>query len=86
MSEIAGLKKNVGFLNWVAAIATVAFVTLYFILTAQIDTRFDKVDEPLDEIRSAVAAQTATLTEIDRRLGRLEDRNDAATQGRSQAE
>lgn len=86
MIDIAGLKKNVGFLNWVAGIATVAIVALYFILTAQIDNRFDKVDDPLDQIGRDVAAQTATLSEIDRRLGRLEDRNESKPQGSNREE
>lgn len=76
MIDIAGLKKNVGFLNWVASIAPVAIVALYFILTTQIDSRFDKVDIPLNQIGREVSAQTATLDAIDRRLGRVEDTNE----------
>lgn len=73
MIDIAGLKKNVALLNWAAAAVVSALVGLFFITTNQIDARFDKVDEPLDEISAGVAAQTATLNGMDRRLTRLED-------------
>lgn len=55
MIEIAGLKKNVGFLNWVAGLAALAMVALYFILTAQIDSRFDKVDTKVGEVSRSVS-------------------------------
>ena len=75
--DIAGLQKNVGFLNWVAAAAAVALVALYFILSTQIETRFDKLDVPVREIQASVAGQSATLNAIDARLARSEDKLDA---------
>lgn len=69
--SIAELKKNVGFLNWVAGSATVAIVALYFILSAQIgnsftgaNSRIDHLSEQVTDVRVSVAGQNADIKAI----------------------
>lgn len=69
--DIAGLKKNVGFLNWAVGIIFLsglsALVALYFLLASRIDDRYEKTGDKLDQIvdrisdlRIAVASASAS--------------------------
>lgn len=69
--DVAGLKKNVSFLNWVAAAGVVALISLYFILSGQVDARFDKADErvqklseQVSDVRVLIAGQSADTKAI----------------------
>lgn len=57
--------------------------TIY--LLEKIDSRFDRVDEPLGELQSSISAQTATLNAIERRMIVLEDDRGSDTQASSPA-
>ena len=71
MEDIAGLKKNVGFLNWIAAAGVGAIVALYFVLSGQIDSRFNKADEKISDLRVAIASQAGDVKLI---LDKVDDR------------
>lgn len=69
--DIAGLKKNVAFLNWVAAAGAAALIALYFILANQIDdgaresrVSLQRVSEQLSDVRVAVASQSADIKAV----------------------
>jgi len=53
--EIAGIKKNLGFLNWIAAAGVAALIGLYFILSGQIDSRFDKAGSKIEHVSDQVS-------------------------------
>jgi hypothetical protein len=74
------LEQHRDWLWKVLGLTIAAMGAAFLFLLTQIDSRFDRVDEPLDEIRSAVAAQGAASEEIARRLTRMEDRNEPNTQ------
>ena len=54
VEDMAGLKKNVGFLNWALGIMYVAglsaIISSYFLLDGRIDTRFDKADAKIERL------------------------------------
>jgi hypothetical protein len=56
--DIAGLKKNVGFLNWAVAITFLsgltALVFIYFNLSGLIDNRYERLDGKLDHIADKI--------------------------------
>lgn len=62
-----------------------ALLAITVLLLERIDSRFDRVDEPLDQLQASIAAQTATLEEIDRRLTGLENRNGDQPSGSDKA-
>lgn len=66
--------------TWIWVVIGLAFTALgasFLFLLSQIDSRFDRVDEPLDELRGVVSGQSATLDAIDKNLVRIETRMEA---------
>lgn len=72
MTRRITLEQNVKGLNIWAAILTAAFGAAFIFFLLRIDERFDRVDEPLDELQATVAGQAATLSAIEKSLERIE--------------
>lgn len=71
---------------WVViGLVAAALGAAFLFLLTQIDSRFDRVDAPLDDLRGVVAGQTATLEAIDKNLSRIENKletgNDRPSEG-----
>lgn len=64
MSDIAGLKKNVGFLNWASAALLTAGVAAFFMLDASVED----VASDVVEIKIQSARQSALLESIAQKL------------------
>lgn len=67
MIDIAGLKQNVGFLNWAVA-------TIFALGLAAIIGSYLLLNGELGQLDRTVAGQTATLSGMEKTLGRIEDR------------
>lgn len=64
VTDIAGLKKNVGFLNWIAAAGVAALIALYLLLSSQIGDRYDRTSDKLDEISSQISDMRVEISEV----------------------
>lgn len=64
MSEIAALKKNVNFLNWVAGAGVAALGTLYLLLSGQINDRYDRTADKLDVISNQISDVRVEVSEV----------------------
>jgi len=71
MIAIAGLKKNVGFLNWAAGLLLVAGGTGFLILQDKIQDRFDKSDERITAVSEQVTELRINATKQDAKLDRI---------------
>ena len=72
-TRIDRLEQHRSWLWTVLGLAFGAIGASFLFLLTQIDSRFDRVDEPLKIVRENVAAQTEILRGIDRRLERIEN-------------
>lgn len=66
--DIAGLQKNVGFLNWAAGIVFViglsAIVGSYLMLANRIDDRYDKIGDKLDRVTEQISNVRVSISEV----------------------
>lgn len=75
MSEIAGLKKNVGFLNW-------ALGTMFVLGLGAIGGTYVSLSGQVSEVDKSVAGQSAAIAGVARTVERIEDRiNGSQSQG-----
>jgi hypothetical protein len=70
---VSTLKKWVG---GIFVLGLGGFVGLFFAIDTRIETRFDKLDGPIDQLQISASGQTATLDAINERLARMEQRDD----------
>jgi hypothetical protein len=74
---VAKLQEHIrGAFVWLGML-TVAFGIAFLYTIGKVDDRFDKLDQPVREIQSVLAGQTATLKAIDDRLLRTESKMDS---------
>ena len=78
VADVAGLKQNVGFLNWAAGLLFVAGVSGFLILQGQLDAKITPINDKLTEIRVQNAAQAEKLSQV---LQRLEQQDVNAQRG-----
>lgn len=68
MIDIAGLKKNVGFLNWavgtIFGLGLAAIVISYLMLADRIDDRYDRISDKLDNVSGQIGDLRVTVTEV----------------------
>ena len=68
MTDIAGLKKNVGFLNWAVGILFLsglgAILASYLLLAERIDSRYDRVGDKIDNVSTQIADLRVAVTEV----------------------
>ena len=80
MIDIAGLKKNVGFLNWALGttflLGLAAIITSYVMLSGQIGDRYDRVGDKLDGIATQISDLRVDITEV--RANGVAQRGDTA--------
>ncbi|WP_341858712.1 hypothetical protein WKH79_09440 [Qipengyuania sp. GPGPB31] len=76
-TRVDRLETHRGWLWKVMGLAFAAIGASFLFLLTQIDSRFDRVDEPLDTVRETVARQSATLDAQNATLGRIEGKLDA---------
>ena len=76
--NVTKLQEHIkGAFLWLAVL-TAAFGIAFIFMINRMDDRFDKIDTPLRDIQSGVAAGNATMKDIDARLSRVETREDNA--------
>lgn len=67
MIEIAGLKKNVGFLNWATGLiflsGLTAIVASYLMLAAKIEDRYDRIGDKIEGVSQQIGDLRVQLTE-----------------------
>ena len=81
MIDIAGLKKNVGFLNWATGALFVGGLSAFLILDGRISDKILTVARDVTEIKVEQARQAATLVAINGTLEKIDkkvDENDSA--------
>ena len=75
MIDIAGLKKNVGFLNWAMGIIFVsgltAIILSYLLLAGRIDDRYDKIGTKLDHVTDQISDLRVSVSSI----GKTDDKS-----------
>ena len=65
--------------TWLWAVTALAFTAIggsFLFLLTQIDSRFDRVDEPLVTVRETVAKQSAKFESVEDSLARIEAKLD----------
>ena len=79
MIDIAGLKKNVGFLNWATGIIFVsgltAIILSYLLLAGRIDDRYDKIGTKLDHVGDQITDLRVSVSEI----GKSDDKSSSGS-------
>lgn len=67
MIEIAGLKKNVGFLNWATGLIFLsglgAILGSYLMLAGKIEDRYDRIGDKIEGVSQQLGDMRVQLTE-----------------------
>lgn len=67
MIEIAGLKKNVGFLNWATGLiflsGLAAILASYLMLAQKIEDRYDRIGDKIEGVSQQIGDMRVQLTE-----------------------
>lgn len=68
MIDIAGLKKNVGFLNWAAGIiflsGLAAIVASYLMIAGKIEDRYDRIGDKIENVSSQITDLRVQMIEV----------------------